>query len=67
MTTTSIAPQDGREPLWTVADVSRYLGVPSQTLYGWRTRGIGPRAVRVGRHLRYLPADVRSWVELQAS
>ncbi|MER7893573.1 helix-turn-helix domain-containing protein [Micromonospora sp. NPDC094482] len=47
--------------LWTVEDVSAYLGVPVQTLYTWRKRRIGPPAGRVGRHLRYDPDTVRAW------
>lgn len=48
--------------LWSVSDVSYYLGVPIGTLYQWRCAGHGPRARRVGRYLRYRPADVRTWV-----
>lgn len=51
------------ERLWTVDDVSAYLGVPKQTLYQWRTRGYGPRGCRIGKHVRYNPDDVRSWVD----
>jgi hypothetical protein len=36
------------EPLWTVEQVSAYLGVPVATLYQWRYRRTGPRAARVG-------------------
>ncbi len=53
--------------LWTVEDVSAYLGVPVQTLYTWRKRRIGPPAGRVGRHLRYDPDAVRAWFEQQAA
>ena len=38
--------------LWSVDDVSAFLGVPVETLYQWRKRHYGPRAGRVGRHLR---------------
>jgi predicted DNA-binding transcriptional regulator AlpA len=55
------------ETLWTVEDVSSFLGVPVATLYQWRYRRTGPRASRVGRHLRYDPADVRAWLDRQAS
>jgi excisionase family DNA binding protein len=55
------------EPLWTVEDVARYLGVPVATLYQWRYRRTGPRAHRVGRHLRYDPSDVRAWLDRQAA
>jgi len=48
--------------LWTVHDTSAFLGVPVATLHQWRYRGKGPQAFRVGRHLRYDPAVVRSWL-----
>ncbi|MEO3861770.1 helix-turn-helix domain-containing protein [Acrocarpospora sp. B8E8] len=51
--------------LWTVDDVSEYLGVPIATLYQWRHHRTGPRSRKVGRHLRYLPEDVESWVREQ--
>lgn len=50
-------------PLWTVQDVSEYLRVPVQTLYSWRTQGSGPPARRVGKYLRYRPADVERWLD----
>jgi excisionase family DNA binding protein len=53
--------------LWSVEDVSAYLLVPVETLYQWRKRKYGPPAARVGRHLRYDPADVRAWVKAQAA
>ncbi|MGH3937565.1 MAG: helix-turn-helix transcriptional regulator [Pseudonocardiaceae bacterium] len=56
-TTTRIA------PLWTVKDVSGYLGVPVQTLYSWRVKGYGPRGRRMGKYLRYRPEDVATWFE----
>jgi len=55
------------EPLWTIHDVSKYLGVPVGTLYQWRHRGRGPPAVRLGKHLRYQPAAVRTWVTEQVA
>lgn len=51
--------------MWTPQEVSRFLGVPVPTLYRWRYLGTGPKAARVGRHLRYLPADVLAWVREQ--
>ena len=56
--------QPGR--LWTAQDVADYLTVPIATLYQWRYLGTGPTAYRVGRHLRYEPAAVRTWLERQA-
>ena len=51
---------DGDE-LWSIEDVARYLRIPVGTLYQWRHRRKGPRASKVGRHLRYDPAEVRAW------
>lgn len=52
-----------RSRLWTVQDVAGYLGVPVRTLYDWRCRDYGPRGRKVGRYLRYEPAEVRSWFD----
>ncbi len=49
--------------LWSVSEVSYYLGVPVGTLYLWRSEGRGPASRRVGRHLRYRAEDVKAWVE----
>jgi predicted DNA-binding transcriptional regulator AlpA len=55
----------GLEPLWKIAEVSAYLGVPVKTLYQWRYLGTGPKAARIGRGLRYDPEDVRAWFRQQ--
>lgn len=47
-------------------DVATQLGVPKATVYAWRTRGEGPRAIRVGKHLRYRQSDIDAWLERQA-
>jgi hypothetical protein len=63
--------QNGKLPtvkadrLWTVHDVSAFLGVPVGTLYQWRYLRVGPPAYRVGRHIRYDPAAVRIWLDAQ--
>jgi predicted DNA-binding transcriptional regulator AlpA len=51
--------------LWTAEETALYLQVPKATLYQWRYLGTGPRAGRVGRHLRYDPEDVRAWFRQQ--
>jgi excisionase family DNA binding protein len=52
--------------LWTIRDVSAFLGVPVGTLYQWRHRGDGPPALRLGKHLRFDPDMVRRWALDQA-
>jgi len=49
--------------LWTIQDVSEYLGVPVGTLYSWRCHNQGPAARRVGKYLRYKPEDVIEWFD----
>ncbi len=51
------------ERLWTVSEVSTYLGVPVATLYQWRYLGQGPPSFRVGRYVRYDPAKLAVWLD----
>lgn len=55
-----------RRPLATAEQVSEYLGVPVDTLYAWRYRSTGPRASKVGRHIRYRWEDVDAWLDAQS-
>ncbi|WP_431310336.1 helix-turn-helix transcriptional regulator [Luteimicrobium album] len=34
-----------------------------KTIYRWRTRGYGPRAILVGKHLRWRQDDIDSWID----
>jgi predicted DNA-binding transcriptional regulator AlpA len=43
--------------------VAELLQVPVQTVYAWRFQRRGPTPMRIGRYLRYDPADVARWVE----
>lgn len=54
------------KPLMTIAELADYLQVPVKTIYNWRTVGGGPRASRVGRHLRFRLTDVEAWLDEQA-
>ena len=53
------------ERLWSTAQLAAYLGVPVKTIHQWRYLQKGPRGFRVGRHLRFRPADVRAWEDEQ--
>ncbi len=53
--------------LMTVEAVAEYLGVPKATLYGWSSRGLGPRRYKVGKYLRYRRSNVDAWVDQQAA
>ncbi len=51
--------------LLSVRDLSELLQVPVKTLYQWRHRREGPQPMRIGRYLRYDPADVAQWLKIQ--
>ena len=55
------------DALWSVQRTSQYLGIPVGTLYQWRHRRVGPPACKIGRHLRYDPAEVYAWVRERAA
>ena len=54
--------------LLTVEDVARILGLPVSTIYGQRLRrvGVGALAFRTGKHLRWDPDRVKSWIDDQS-
>lgn len=53
----------GYDPLLTIEEVSQWLGIPRGTLYQWRTRKQGPRAIKVGGALRYRRAEVELYLD----
>ncbi|PWI44524.1 helix-turn-helix domain-containing protein [Streptomyces sp. ICBB 8177] len=46
----------------TPQDIAEIFGVPVETVYQWRRKRTGPPGFRVGKHVRYDPADVRTYV-----
>jgi excisionase family DNA binding protein len=48
--------------LWSVQELADFLGVPVATVYQWRTKRYGPVGIRIGKHVRYRPADVERWL-----
>lgn len=45
-----------------VEDLAEELQIPKSTIYGWKTRGLGPQWTRVGKHLRARRTDVDAWL-----
>ncbi|MFJ2968528.1 helix-turn-helix transcriptional regulator [Streptomyces collinus] len=43
-------------------DIAEIFDVPKETVYQWRKKRIGPPGFRIGRYVRYDPADVRAYV-----
>jgi excisionase family DNA binding protein len=52
------------EQLWTVADVCALLRVGRNAVYTMAARRELP-SIRVGNRVRFLPEDVRAWLERQ--
>ena len=48
--------------LLTTDDLAAMLRLPKRTVEDWRQRGGGPPTVKLGRHIRYRPADVEEWL-----
>ncbi|PYC81321.1 excisionase [Streptomyces tateyamensis] len=53
--------------LWTLQELAKFLGVPTQSIYQMNWKGTGPRSYKVGRHRRYDPRDVQQWLETRSS
>lgn len=51
-----------RDQLITTTELSAFLSIPATTLRQWRYLDVGPKALRIGRHVRYEPAEVRRWL-----
>jgi excisionase family DNA binding protein len=59
--------KEERPAYMTAAEVAEHYRLPLQTIYGWRYKGTGPKAVKLGRHLRYRRSDVEKWADEQAA
>ena len=65
-TTTERGQMSGTTRALTEREVSEQLGLSVATLRAWRHRGKGPRFLRLGRSVRYLPSDVDDFVRASA-
>ncbi|MCU1560451.1 helix-turn-helix domain-containing protein [Mycetocola sp.] len=46
----------------TVDELAEYLQLSKETIYHWRLEGTGPKATKLGKHLRYSRANVEAWL-----
>ncbi|MFU8945483.1 helix-turn-helix transcriptional regulator [Mycetocola zhadangensis] len=56
----------GLERLISTRELAEYLGVAPQAIYDLRTAGRGPRAVHVGRELRYRVSEIQACLDCQS-
>jgi excisionase family DNA binding protein len=57
------APVADHPHVYTDSELAPLLGVKRTTLQQWRCRGEGPPFYRVGRAIRYRPAEVQAWLD----
>ncbi|WP_405567113.1 helix-turn-helix domain-containing protein [Streptomyces phaeochromogenes] len=43
-------------------DIATIFKVPKETVYQWRRKNVGPPGFRIGKYIRYDPADVLAHV-----
>ncbi len=56
-------PAGPAEEQWlTPKEICSLLQIPEQTFYQWRVKHGGPRAHRIGRHLRISRSDFDAWL-----
>lgn len=51
--------------LITIPQLAKLLGVAVATIHYYRAHGLGPRAIKLGRLVRYRISDVEKWLEAQ--
>jgi predicted DNA-binding transcriptional regulator AlpA len=47
--------------LWTESEVAERYSLSPLTLRSWRSRGTGPRAIKVGRRALYPESELARW------
>jgi len=50
------------QKLLTTKELAKYLGIAPYTLHQYRTKGNGPRYIKLGRLVRYDIDDVQEWI-----
>ncbi|MDL5201206.1 helix-turn-helix domain-containing protein [Streptomyces sp. ALI-76-A] len=43
-------------------DIAEIFEVPKETVYQWRKKRTGPPGFRIGKYVRYDPADVSAYI-----
>lgn len=51
------------DPLRTTDELAQQIRRPKQYIYDLNHRGVGPRRIRVGKHLLYRQSDIDAWLD----
>jgi len=49
----------------TEEEAAKMLGKTTRTLGNWRSQGLGPRYLKIGKNVEYDPADIEEWRQSQ--
>lgn len=50
----------------TVEGLAEYIGTTAAGIYNMRSKGEGPRSIRIGGRIRYRKSEVDAWLDSQA-
>ena len=53
--------------VWDTDEAAAFLRISPRTLVSWRSRGMGPTYIKVGRRVVYLQRDIVAWLYQQRS
>ena len=53
--------------VWDTDEAAAFLRISPRPLLSWRSRGMGPTYVKVGRRVVYLQRDIVAWLYQQRS
>lgn len=53
--------------VWDTDEAAAYMRISPRTLVSWRSRGMGPTYIKVGRRVVYLQSDIVAWLYQQRS
>jgi excisionase family DNA binding protein len=51
-----------RGPFLSLPEAADYLGLNVQTMYQWRSKGIGPAGVLIGNRVKYRQETLDAWI-----
>lgn len=54
------APVD--DPWVTVEELAAELRVPRGSVDSWRSRGVGPKSIKLGQHVRFRRSWINAWL-----
>jgi excisionase family DNA binding protein len=53
-------------PFMSLSEAAAYLGIAAQTVYAWRSKGVGPVGVKLRGRVKYRQSDLDAWIAEQA-